>query len=225
MPGVASAIGAGAVKPCIIAIAGPSGSGKSLFADALVAAVHEQSPTLPLALMHEDAYYRDLAHLPRAEREQVNYDHPEALEQDLLCRHLEALRDGETVQMPVYDHASHARLGETRRVAPAPVIIVEGILLLANPALRALFDVRFFLDIPLDLCLLRRIERDMAARGRTLASIIAQYQATVRPMYLQFIQPSARHADMVITGGGQNAIALDVVLRLVQTHATAARSR
>jgi uridine kinase len=210
------------VTPCIIAIAGPSGSGKSLFAQTLVQAVRQAVPGLSLSVIAEDAYYRDQSALPMAQREQVNYDHPDALEQELLCEHLQALRAGRPVPVPVYDYTRHTRSAQTREVAPAPVILVEGILLLTNPDLRSLFDIRFYVDTPLDLCLLRRIERDMATRGRTLESIIRQYEQSVRPMYHEFIRPSARHADMVITGGGRNTVAVDVVRRLVQTHAQGA---
>ncbi|HKK22604.1 MAG TPA: uridine kinase [Pseudohaliea sp.] len=210
------------MTPCIIAIAGPSGSGKSLFAQTLVRAVRETAPGLRLSVIAEDAYYRDQSGLPLAKREQVNYDHPDALEQELLGEHLQALRAGCPVAVPVYDYARHTRSAQTREVAPAPVILVEGILLLANPALRALFDIRFYVDTPLDLCLLRRIERDLATRGRSLESIIRQYEQSVRPMYHTFIRPSAEHADMVITGGGRNTVAVDVVRRLVQTHAPGA---
>jgi uridine kinase len=199
------------LKPCIIAIAGPSGSGKSLFAQTLLQTVRERRPQIEPVLLREDAYYRDQGHLSPADRAVVNYDHPEAIEQELLLEQLEALRAGSTVQVPRYDYSVHTRAATADTVAPAPVIIVEGILLLANPALRAAFDMRFFMDTPLDICLLRRIERDQRERGRSLASIMAQYQETVRPMYQQFIAPSADYADMRITGGGRNRVALEVV--------------
>ncbi len=210
------------MTPCIIAIAGPSGSGKSLFAQTLVQAVREAAPGLRLSVIAEDAYYRDQSHLSMAQREAANYDHPDALDQALLCDHLKVLRAGRPVAVPVYDYTRHTRSAQTREVAPAPVILVEGILLLANPSVRPLFDIRFYVDTPLDLCLLRRIERDLATRGRTLASITRQYEQSVRPMYHAFVRPSAEHADMVITGGGRNTVAVDVVRRLVQTHAAGA---
>ena len=162
------------MKGCLIAIAGPSGSGKSLFAQTLCDEVRRDAPELALALLREDAYYRDQSSLPLAERAAVNYDHPQ-------------------------------------RIEPAPIIIVEGILLLTHPELRAAFDIRFFMDTPLDICLLRRIDRDVRERGRSLESVLEQYQSTVRPMYQEFIAPSARHADMVITRGGRNRVALDFV--------------
>ncbi len=199
------------MKRCLIAIAGPSGSGKSLFAQTLCEEVRRDAPQLGVALLREDAYYRDQRALPLEERALVNYDHPDAMEQDLLLAHLQQLRRGEAVDTPLYDYAQHTRRDDTLRVEPAPVILVEGILLLTHVALREFFDIRFFMDTPLDICLLRRIERDVAERGRTLDSVLEQYQRTVRPMYEGFIAPSAAHADMLIRRGGQNRVALDFV--------------
>ena len=199
------------MSPCIIAIAGPSGSGKSLFAQTLLQTVRERRPQIEPVLLREDAYYRDQGHLDPAQRAAVNYDHPQAIEQELLLAQLQALRAGNAVQVPRYDYTVHTRAAATDTVTPAPVIIVEGILLLANPELRAAFDMRFFMDTPLDICLLRRIERDQRERGRSLDSIVEQYQSSVRPMYQQFIAPSAEYADMRITGGGRNRVALEVV--------------
>ena len=210
---------------CVIAIAGPSGSGKSLFAQTLCEMVRHDAPELGLVLIKEDAYYRDQSQLSLAEREGVNYDHPDAIEQDLLARHLRDLAAGESVESPLYDYAVHTRRAEARRLAPAPVIIVEGILLLTHPALREVCDIKFFMDTPLDICLLRRIRRDLQERGRTLDSVITQYEATVRPMYHEFIRPSSRHADMVITGGGRNRVALDIVHNLVLTLQRSAADR
>lgn len=203
------------MNPCIIAIAGPSGSGKSLFAKTIMEEVTGAAPRILPVLLREDAYYRDQGHLSLAERETVNYDHPEAIEQDLLISQLESLRGGRPVDVPTYDYAVHTRRVETERVSPAPVILVEGILLLTNNVLRDAFDMRFFMDTPLDTCLLRRLERDRQERGRTVESVLEQYQRTVRPMYQQFIAPSARHADMLITGGGRNRVALTLVRDMV----------
>ncbi|MEM1189550.1 MAG: uridine kinase [Pseudomonadota bacterium] len=199
------------MKRCLIAIAGPSGSGKSLFAQTLCEEVRRDAPQLGVALLREDAYYRDQKELPLEDRALVNYDHPDAIEQDLLLEHLQRLRGGEAVDTPLYDYAQHTRRDATTRVEPAPVILVEGILLLTHSALRDYFDIRFFMDTPLDICLLRRIERDVAERGRTLDSVLEQYQRTVRPMYEGHIAPSAAHADMMIRRGGQNRVALDFV--------------
>ena len=209
------------MRTYFIAIAGPSASGKTLFAQTLRQAVQAGAPGLGLTLISEDSYYRDQGAVPLAERERVNYDHPDAIEQDLLLSHLSALRAGEGVEVPVYDYERHTRASQRERVAPAPVVLVEGILLLAHPGLRDFFDIRFFVDTPLDLCLLRRLSRDTDERGRSVADVLRQYEETVRPMYFEFIQPSARHADMVITGGGRNTAALDVVKRLVLSHLAA----
>jgi len=199
------------VSPCIIAIAGPSASGKTLFAQTIYEQVKQEEPGLSLALIKEDAYYRDQAHLSVEARTLVNYDHPSALEHELLNTHLAALRRGESIEVPVYDYAQHTRSPQVLPLRPAPVIIVEGILLLSDATLREQFDIKFFVDTPLDICLLRRIARDMRERGRSLESITGQYEDSVRPMYYEYIQPSARYADMVITGGGRNRVALDVV--------------
>lgn len=203
------------MTPCIIAIAGPSGSGKSLFAQTIMDEVHRSRPGIAPVLLKEDAYYRDQGHMPVEARAGVNYDHPDAIEQELLSQHLQQLREGQTVPVPRYDYAEHTRQDEYDEVSPAPVVIVEGILLLSNPQLRDVFDIRFFMDTALDVCLLRRIQRDQRERGRTLESIIEQYESSVRPMYQQFIAPSARHADMIITGGGRNRVALDIVRDMV----------
>lgn len=201
--------------PCIIAIAGPSGSGKSLFAERLLETVEQTLPGSAPALLREDAYYRDQSAVDLPERATVNYDHPDALEHSLLAGHLDCLHRGESVEVPRYDFHSHTRRDETDRVEPAAVVVVEGILLLSDPLLRQRFDIRFFMDTPLDICLLRRIERDLRERGRSLSSVVSQYERTVRPMYQQFIAPSAAHADMLITGGGRNDVALRVVSDMV----------
>ena len=209
------------MTPYLIAIAGPSGSGKSLFAELLLEQVKAQLPNLEVSAITEDAYYRDQASVPVNERDKVNYDHPDALEHDLLAEHLTCLRNGEAVKVPVYDYAVHTRSSQVVDVKPTPVIVVEGILLLSNEELRDCFDVCFYLDAPLDVCLVRRLERDTRERGRSLESILEQYLATVRPMYHRFIKPSAEFADMVITGGGRNLAALDVVRSLVVDRAKA----
>ncbi|MFK7828375.1 MAG: uridine kinase [Congregibacter sp.] len=203
------------MQPCVIAIAGPSGSGKSLFAQTLFDEVRRDAPDLGLVLIKEDAYYRDQSELALADRAVVNYDHPDAIEHELLIEQLHMLRAGQSVESPLYDFSLHTRCAETRTLNPAPVIVLEGILLLSDPALREVFDIKFYIDTPLDICLLRRIERDLRERGRTMESIMEQYQSTVRPMYKRFIQPSARHADMLITGGGHNRVALDLVRNMV----------
>ena len=203
------------MQPFIIAIAGPSGSGKSLFAETLCQEVRRDAPQLGVVLIKEDAYYRDQRHIPLKDREAVNYDHPDALEQDLLARHLQELSAGRAVDAPLYDYTVHSRRSETVRIEPAAVIIVEGILLLTHAGLRNAFDIKFYMDTPLDICLLRRMARDIKERGRSLDSVTSQYQDTVRPMYHEFIRPSVRYADMVITRGGRNRVALDVVRNML----------
>jgi uridine kinase len=204
-------VGSVVLDVLIIAIAGPSGSGKSLFARTVVEEVAALRPGLSPVLLKEDSYYRDQSALTPAQRARVNYDHPGAIEQTLLLQHLITLRRGEAVKVPRYDYSFHSRSSEVDTVHPASVIIVEGILLLANQSLRETFDMRFFMDTPLDICLLRRMQRDQVERGRSIESISRQYLDSVRPMYQEFIAPSARHADLLITGGGRNRVALDMV--------------
>ncbi|MFT4768511.1 MAG: uridine kinase [Glaciecola sp.] len=203
------------MQPFVIAIAGPSGSGKSLFAETLCEEVRRDAPQLGVVLIKEDAYYRDQGQIAFKDREKVNYDHPNAIEQDLLASHLHELSAGNAVDSPLYDYTIHSRRSETVRIEPAAVIIVEGILLLTDAALRKAFDIKFYMDTPLDICLLRRMARDLKERGRSLDSVTTQYQETVRPMYQEFIRPSVRHADMVITRGGRNRVALDVVRNML----------
>ncbi|GAB5414546.1 MAG: uridine kinase [Congregibacter sp.] len=199
------------MKPRIIAISGPSGSGKSLFSKTLCEEVRREAPDLDVVLIQEDAYYRDQSHKAFSERELANYDHPDAIEYELLETQLRELCEGRAVSAPLYDYSQHTRSAETRELRPAPVIILEGILLLTQRSIRDLCDMKFFLDTPLDICLLRRIQRDLIERGRSLESIVSQYESTVRPMYKRFIEPSARHADMLIARGGKNRVALDLV--------------
>jgi uridine kinase len=187
--------GAWAVSsPLIIGVAGGSGSGKTTIAEALVEAIDG------VAFIKHDAYYRHQPHLTFAERSRVNYDHPDSLETDLLVTHLEALRSGRPIHQPVYDFARHLRSGEVV-VAPAPVVVVEGILVFAEASLRALMDLKVYVDTDPDLRLARRLERDIHERGRTTESVLAQYLTTVRPMHEEYVEPSKRHADIIIPGG------------------------
>jgi uridine kinase len=195
----------------IIAIAGASASGKTLFAQTVYKELSEELEGRPLAVLEEDAYYRDQSHLEMSVREQTNYDHPKAFEHELLVEHILALKNGADVDVPVYDFANHTRAAGIRHVQAAEFVIVEGILLLSDPALRELFDVRVFIDTPLDICLLRRIERDTQERGRSFQSVAEQYKATVRPMYYEHIEPCKQHAHIVVTGGGRNRVAIDMV--------------
>ncbi len=198
----------------VIAIAGASGSGKSLFTENLLKEFTQEGK--PVQILREDHYYRAQDHLPMEEREKNNYDHPRAFEHELLEQHLKQLKQGDSIHYPTYCYKTHTRLKETETVCSAPVIIVEGIMLLASPELQPLYDVKIFVDTPLDICLLRRIKRDIAERGRTLESVAKQYEATVKPMYHQFIAPSRFTADVIITQGGENRIALGVVKSHIQ---------
>ncbi|RJE73558.1 uridine kinase [Pseudoalteromonas citrea] len=195
----------------IIAIAGASASGKSLFTQTIYNELVNELETGAIAIIEEDAYYKDQSHLPFEHRTQTNYDHPDAFEHDLLRQHLEQLRQGKTIEVPTYDYAQHTRSSETRTVIPAKILIIEGILLLSDSALSEEFDIKVFIDTPLDICLLRRMQRDIEQRGRSLPSVVEQYQATVRPMFYQFIEPSKHNADLVVTRGGMNRVAIDII--------------
>jgi uridine kinase len=193
--------------PVIIGIAGGSGSGKTTVA----VRVREATPGQTVQIIPHDAYYRDNSHLPLAEREAINYDHPNAFETSLLIEHLETLGRREPVDIPQYDYATHSRRGETRRVEPADILFVEGILVLENAALRELMDIRLFVDVDPDERFIRRLRRDTAERGRTMESVIAQYLKVVRPMHDQFVAPSKRHAHIIIPEGGHNQVAIDLI--------------
>ncbi|MBE0370678.1 uridine kinase [Pseudoalteromonas sp. MMG013] len=195
----------------IIAIAGASASGKSLFTQTIYNELVNELESGAIAIIEEDAYYKDQSHLPFEHRTQTNYDHPDAFEHDLLRQHLEQLRRGESIEVPTYDYAQHTRSSETRTVIPAKILIIEGILLLSDSALSEEFDIKVFIDTPLDICLLRRMQRDIEQRGRSLPSVVEQYQATVRPMFYQFIEPSKHNADLVVTRGGMNRVAIDII--------------
>ena len=196
-------------RPLIIGIAGGTGSGKTTIARQIERALPEGM----CACVDHDAYYRDLAHLPASERALTNFDHPDSLENELLIAHLNTLRAGGAIKKPVYDFASHTRSAETITIAPRPVVVVEGILVLADAELRALFDVKIFVDTDADVRLMRRIRRDMQERGRSFEEIREQYFATVRPMHLAFVEPSQRHADLIIPEGGENRVAVDLVVQ------------
>ena len=198
-------------KITVIAIAGASASGKSLFASTVYQELVAELGTDGIAILAEDAYYRDQSHMTMEQRVLTNYDQPAAFEHDLLMQHLRQLKAGEAVQMPQYSHTTHTRLDESIRVAPAKVVMVEGILLLTDEKLREQFDISVFMDTPLDICLLRRIKRDIEERGRTLQSVTEQYEHYVRPAFFDFIFPSKQFADLVVTRGGQNEIAIDII--------------
>lgn len=192
----------------VVGIAGGTGSGKTTVAERLAAAM----PAGRCVTIDHDAYYRDQGHLPPDDRSAVNYDHPAALDSALLAQHLRALRGGRAVEVPIYDFATHTRRADTRRVEPARLIIVEGILVFAEPALREQMDIKIFVDTDPDIRLMRRIHRDLEERGRTFQSVRDQYYATVRPMHLEHVEPSKRWADLIVPEGGENQVALDVLL-------------
>jgi uridine kinase len=207
-------------NPVVIGISGGTGSGKTTVASVIL----QRSGADNLAVLPHDAYYKDLKDLPRAQRDQVNFDHPEALDTALLVKHVAALRRWEAVQIPVYDFTIHSRTHRTRRIEPHPVILVEGILIFAEPQLRELFDVKIFVDTPPDIRFIRRIQRDISERGRTVESVIQQYLTTVRPMHEEFVEPSKRYADVIIPEGGLNTVALDMVVARIDALLAHARS-
>jgi uridine kinase len=198
-------------RPLIIAVVGGTGSGKTTVARA----IHD-SLGGGAVLLDQDAYYRDLAHLTLDERRQVNFDHPDSIDTELLIRHLEALAAGEAIEKPTYDFAAHTRAAQRERVEPSEVIIVEGILLLTDPRLRELFDIRIFVDVGDDVRFIRRLLRDTRERGRTMENVIQQYLSTVRPMHLEFVEPSKRHADVILPEGGFNRIGIEMVQARVE---------
>jgi uridine kinase len=195
------------LPPVIIGIAGGSGSGKTTVA----LRVREACPGKTIQIIHHDSYYHDNAHLPLEERAKINYDHPNAFETALLVEHLEDLRKGHAVQVPRYDYAIHSRLQESSRVEPADIVFVEGILVLEAPELRRLMDIKLYIDVDADERVLRRMRRDVMKRGRTMESVMEQYLSVVRPMHLQFVEPTKRYAHLIIPEGGFNKVAIDLI--------------
>jgi len=198
-------------KTTVIAIAGASASGKSLFAQTIYEELLPELGPNGISIIKEDSYYRDQSSLSMEERSQTNYDHPHAFEHELLSTHLTALINQTPVDCPIYCYKTHTRTTETVSVNPTKIILVEGILLLSNPELRDCFDIKVYMDTPLDICLIRRIKRDTQERERSLESITNQYLTTVRPMYYQFIEPSKTWADLIVTRGGKNRMAIEVL--------------
>jgi uridine kinase len=198
--------------PLVIGIAGGSGSGKTTVANAILQRVGPQR----IAYLPHDAYYRDLSQLPPVQRAQVNFDHPNSLENELLVAHIRALKQGQAIDLPIYDFTTHSRTSRTVHIEPCMVILVEGILIFAEPELRPLFDVKIFVDTDADLRFIRRLQRDITERGRTTEMVIHQYLATVRPMHLEFVEQSKRYADVIIPEGGMNMVALDMVIARIE---------
>jgi uridine kinase len=199
-------------RPIVIGVAGGSASGKTTVVTEIVGALGADQVTV----IEHDAYYHDRSSVPADQRPHVNYDHPDALETDLLVRQLHALRAGQPVAVPVYDFATHTRAARTVAALPRKVVILEGILILAEPALRELMDVRVYVDADADIRLIRRLERDIRERGRSLESVVAQYLETVQPMHLEFVEPSKRHAHVIIPEGGRNRVAVDMLLAKIR---------
>jgi uridine kinase len=199
-------------KPLVIGVAGGSGSGKTTVVKRILDAIGEDK----ILLLEHDSYYRDLAHLPLEERMKQNFDHPSSLETELLIRHINALIEGYSVDVPVYDFAQHTRAEESRTVSPQKIILIDGILIFSEKELLKLMDIKLFVDTDDDIRLLRRIQRDIIERGRDLQGIIRQYENYVRPMHLEFVEPSKRYADIIIPRGGENHVALDMVTSLVK---------
>ena len=198
--------------PLVIGIAGGTGSGKSTVAKVIIDRVGANH----IALLPHDAYYKDLAQLGPAQRALINFDHPDSLETSLLIEHIKGLKNRQPIELPVYDFKTHTRTATTSHIEPQPVILVEGILILAEQGLRELFDVKIFVDTDPDIRFIRRLERDIAERGRTSASVIQQYMSTVRPMHLEFVEPSKRYADVIIPEGGLNTVAMDMVVARIE---------
>jgi uridine kinase len=201
-------------RPLVIGIAGGSGSGKTTVARVIEEAIIPES-----VLIDQDAYYKDLGHLVLEERKKVNFDHPDAFDTELMIAQLQALAGGEAIEKPTYDYPAHTRAAETVRVVPRDVILVEGILLFADARLRGLFDVKVFVDVADDVRFIRRLQRDVVERGRSMESVVRQYLTTVRPMHLEFVEPSKRWADIILPEGGQNRIGIEMIIARVEIEA------
>lgn len=210
-----------ALQPVTIGVAGGTGSGKTTVAMQFLERIGAQH----IAYLPHDAYYRDFPDIPRTAGEIVNFDHPDALETPLLIQHIQQLKRGEAVQIPVYDFTTHSRSRETRLIEAQPVILVEGILIFAEPALRALFDVKLFVDADADIRFIRRLKRDITERGRSVDSVIHQYLESVRPMHLEFVEPSKRYADVIIPEGGYNTVAINLVVDYIRSLMTSRERR
>lgn len=199
--------------PIVIGIAGGTGSGKTTVANVILNRVGKDR----IAYLPHDAYYRELKDLPPNQRAAVNFDHPDSLESELMLAHIIQLKKWESVDLPVYDFSTHSRTEKTIRIEPQPVIIVEGILIFAESKLRQIFDVKLFVDTDPDLRFIRRLQRDIAERGRTMDKVIQQYLTTVRPMHLEFVEPSKRYADVIIPEGGLNEVAMEMVIARIES--------
>ncbi len=200
------------LDPLVIGIAGGSGSGKTTVAQQILNRVGADQ----IAFIQHDSYYKDLGGLPPTHHAEINFDHPNSLETELLIKHIKALRSGRAIEVPIYDFSTDRRTSQTFRIEARRVIIVEGILIFVDAALRELFDIKIFVDTDSDIRFIRRLERDITERGRTTESVIKQYEATVRPMHLEFVEPSKRYADIIIPQGGFNTAAMDMVVARIE---------
>ncbi|TCS91300.1 uridine kinase [Keratinibaculum paraultunense] len=200
-------------KPLLIGITGGTGSGKSTVSTEILKSIHEKN----VAIIEQDSYYKDQSHLSFEERVKTNYDHPFAFDNDLLIQHLKDLLNRKPIEKPIYDFERHTRKKETITVYPKEIIILEGILILADEEIRNLCDIKIFVDTDSDVRVIRRIERDMKERGRTLDSVINQYMTTVRPAHMQFVEPSKKHADIIIPEGGYNKVAIDIIVTKINS--------
>ena len=200
------------MDPVVIGVAGGTGSGKTTVAQEIL----KRAGTEKISLIQHDAYYKDLGDLPPAQRAMQNFDHPDALDNALLIDHLQRLKAGKAIEVPVYDFTTHTRTRKTRRIEPHRVVLLEGILIFADEALRKLMDVKVYVDTDADIRFIRRLERDLAERGRTMESVIRQYMATVRPMHQEFVEPSKRYADVIIPEGGFNEVAIEMIAARIQ---------
>ncbi|RDF08710.1 uridine kinase [Haemophilus sputorum] len=195
----------------VIAIAGASASGKSLIASTIYKELQEELGTHDIGIISEDAYYKDQSHLTMEERIKTNYDHPSSMDHHLLVEHLRLLKQNKSIEIPEYDYTEHNRKTTTKHFEQKKIIILEGILLLTDEEIRNEINVSIFVDAPLDICFIRRLQRDMVERGRSMESVIKQYRQTVRPMFLQFIEPSKQYADIIVPKGGKNRIAINIL--------------
>jgi uridine kinase len=200
------------VKPVLIGIAGGTGSGKTTVARAIYDRVGRDR----IEWISHDSYYRNFEGLSADEKHKINFDHPDSLESELLARHLDVLCKGSSVDVPIYDFTTHSRKADTQHVEPRKVVIVEGILVLAEPDLRKRIDIKLFVDTPADIRFVRRLMRDIRSRGRSLESVVEQYLTTVRPMHEEFVEPSKRYADIIIPEGGENMVAIDAIISRVE---------
>lgn len=200
-------------QPMIIGISGGTGSGKTTVAQRIIASIGESKAVY----LQQDSYYRNLEDMPLDQRQRVNFDHPDAFDSARMLRHLEALRAGNSIDRPIYDFVTHSRKKETIRVDPLPVIIVEGILVFFDAGMRGLMDLKIFVDTDADIRFIRRLERDMHARGRSVESVVDQYLTTVRSMHLQFVAPTMRYADIILPEGGFNDVAIDLITGKVRS--------